>query len=142
MTGAEALFCQMFSCGSADLKLLDDVEYDWDDVLQQMDFPYEGMNFNDLLRAIFDVGFIQIRDAVNDRLDELMGREEHGWLTDEERVELRELRRLDPDNDFSTYCNCIDTHVYCEKHGGLYQQYMQHALDAFEDNTGWGIYFI
>lgn len=142
MTGAEALFCQMFSCGSADLELLDDVEYDWDDVLDQMDFPYQGMDFNDLLRAIFNVGFIAIREAVRECIDELEVGEKHGWLNEEAQIELRELRRLDPDNDFYAYCNCLDTHVYCSNHGGLYQQYMQHALDSFERNTGWGIYFV
>lgn len=142
MNGAEALMCQMLSCGSLDLKLLDDVEYGWDDVLDQMDYPYGGMTFNDLMRAVFDVGFINIEYAVQERIEELESGKKHGWLDKDELFELECLHRLNPANDFSTYCNCIDTHVYCEQNGGLDQQYMQEALDSFERNTGFCISFI
>lgn len=138
MTGTQSLLCEMLSCGTMDLELLDRVGYDWDEVLGQLDWPHgEGFTFNRLMRAVVDVGIIYIRDAVNDRIGELETAQKV-WegLSDKELEELDALRELDPDNDIRSYHNCLDTHVWFEHNGSVYRRYLPEAIDSFEDNVG------
>lgn len=107
MTGTQSLLCEMLSCGTLDLELLDRVGYDWDEVLGRLDWPDgEGFNFNGLLRAVVDVGIIHLRRAVYDRLSELEGIENSRELNDEEAEEAEALYHLDPDQDIEGFFNC------------------------------------
>lgn len=54
MSGTQSLLCEMLSCGTMDLELLDRVGYDWDEVLEQVEWPSEGLDFNTLMRAVVD----------------------------------------------------------------------------------------
>lgn len=140
MSGTERLLCELLSCGSEDLSLLEDVGYDWGDVLEQLDWlDGEGFGFNRLISAVFDVGIIRIRGAVDDRVCELETISNERELCGDEVEELRCLRLLEPDNDIRSYLNCLDTHIWFEKNGELYQMYLAHALDSFADNTGFEI---
>ena len=137
MTGTQSLLCEMLSCGTLDLELLDRVGYDWDEVLGRLDWPDgEGFNFNGLLRAVVDVGIIHLRRAVYDRLSELEGIENSRELNDEEAEEAEALYHLDPDQDIEDFFNCLDTHVWFRQNGPVYRRYLSSALDSFEDNVG------
>lgn len=140
MTGAESVLCEMFSCGSLDLKMLDDVVYDWGKVLDQADWPRADIDFNILMRGVIDLGIIEIRDAVGNRIAELeaIAFNERDLDSDEEE-ELMELRNLDPDKDIDSFHNCLDTHVWFEKNGDIYRRYLSDALDEFAENTGFEI---
>lgn len=140
MTGTESLLCEMLSCGSLDLKMLDDVGYDWGKILDQADWPRDDIDFNILMRGVIDLGIIEIRDAVGDRIAELeiIALNERDLDGDEEE-ELLELRNLDPDNDIESYHNCLDTRVWFEDNGDIYRKYLSKALDKFADNTGFEI---
>ena len=137
MTGTQSLLCEMLSCGTLDLELLDRVGYDWDEVLEQLDWPDgEGFNFNRLMRAIVDVGIIHIKQAVEDRICELEAVENERELDGDEAEEMESLRRLDPDQDIEGFFNCLDTHVWFRQNGSIYRRYLSSALDSFEDNVG------
>ena len=137
MTGTQSLLCEMLSCGTLDLELLDRVGYDWDEVLEQLDWPDgEGLNFNRLMRAIVDVGIIHIKQAVEDRICELEAVENERELDEDEAEEMESLRRLDSDQDIEGFFNCLDTHVWCRQNGSIYRRYLSSALDSFEDNVG------
>lgn len=137
MTGAQRLLCEMLSCGTMDLELLDQVEYDWDEVLGQLDWPDgEGFTFNRLMRAVVDVGIIHIKEAVDDRICELESIENERELDEDEVEEMASLHRLEPDQDIHSYHNCLDTHVWFEQNGSIYRRYLTDALDNFEDNVG------
>lgn len=141
MSRIESLLCELLSCGSADLSLLDDVGYDWGDVLEQLDWPDgEGFGFNRLMSAVFDVGIIHVREAVDDRVCELEAIPNERELCEDEAEELRCLKLLEPDDDIRSYLNCLDTHVWFEKNGEFYQMYLADALDSFVDNTGFEIH--
>ena len=137
MTGTQSLLCEMLSCGTLDLELLDRVGYYWDEVLEQLDWPDgEGFNFNRLMRAIVDVGIIHIKQAVEDRICELEAVENERELDEDEAEEMESLRRLDPDQDIEGFFNCLDTHVWFRQNGSIYRRYLSSALDSFEDNVG------
>lgn len=137
MTGTQSLLCEMLSCGTMDLELLDRVGYDWDEVLEQLDWPCgEGFTFNRLMMAVVDVGTIHIREAVDDRICELASIQNERELEEGEEEELAVLRHLDPDQDIEGYFNCLDTHVWFRQNGPVYRRYLSSALDSFEDNVG------
>lgn len=137
ITSREDFLMQVLDCGLYDLKLIDDVNYDWCDILEKAgDTSYQ---LNWLMRKVFEFGFGQINEALELRKDYLMQGEEERNLLESEKMELERLRVLDPFEDFESYHNFIDTHVWCEKHGSTYKKYLQEALDEFADGTGFEI---
>nr|WP_325229203.1 hypothetical protein [uncultured Oscillibacter sp.] len=137
MTGAQSLLCEMLSCGSADLEILDRIGYGWDEILDQMDWPREGLDFNDVLRAAVSVGIINIKEAISERtflLEATQGI--HGKLEPEEAEELEALRDLHPDDDIEGDFNFLATHVWFKSNGPAYRRYLPEAVDNFEDNVG------
>ena len=100
MSGAQSLLCEMLSCGSMDLEILDRIGYGWDEILDQMDWPREGLDFNDVLRGAVSIGIINLKKAVSERILVLEAEESiHGKLEPEEAEELDALRLLNPDDD-------------------------------------------
>lgn len=139
MSAKEDLLMTLLGCGSMDLEMLDDVRYDFDEIVDQLDGePIQDVGFNGLMRAVVDVGIIHIRDALQGRLDELNAADDEDLGADE-REELEALRQLDPDDDIRSFHNCLDTRVWFETNGDIYRQYLSETLDEFADNTGFEI---
>ena len=137
MTGAQSLLCEMLSCGSMDLYMLDFIGYGWDEILDQMDWPREGLDFNDVLRGAVSIGIINLKKAVSERILVLEAEESiHGKLEPEEAEELDALRLLNPDDDIGGDFNFLATHVWFEKNSSTYRRYLPEAVDEFEDNVG------
>lgn len=137
MSAKEDLLMALLGCGSMDLAMLDDVRYDFDEIIDQLDNkPIQDVGFNGLMRAVVDVGIIHIREAVEERIQEL---EDQGGLDDFEVEELEALQKLAPDDDIRSFHNYLDTHVRFETNGDIYRQYLSEALDEFADNTGFEI---
>ena len=137
MSGAQSLLCEMLSCGEADLDFLDRIGFGWYEILDQMDWPRDGLDFNDVLRGAVSVGIINLKEAVSDRILVLEAEESiHGKLESEEAEELEALRLLKPDDDIGGDFNFLATHVWFEKNSSTYRRYLPEAVDEFEDNVG------
>lgn len=135
MSGAESLLCEILSCGTADLEMLDDVEFNWGEVLDQIDWPQYCLGFNDIMRGVFACGIIRIENEINCRICDL----ERNCSGEEEEEELAALKILNPNKDITAYFNCLDTHVYFRKNGEIYRRYLEYELNNFYDNTGFEI---
>ena len=135
----ETVLCALLDCGTADLSLLDDVDVDICQVIEESKFEFGDTNINTVMRVIFQEGFGQIQNALEKRIRELDDYIEEGSADDEDREELEQLRELDPYEDFVSYHNYLDTHVWAQKHGEIYRQYLGQALEAFEEITGFYI---
>ena len=134
LTKRDELLRALLKCGSMDLSLLDDVKYDWADVLEQLDrWLLEELDFNNLMRGVVSVGIIALRDKIDERVEELEAQDE---INDDEKAELEALKTLDPDQDIEGYFNCLDTHVQFANNASVYQQYLSDAIDAFENGVG------
>lgn len=142
MTGTERMLTALFQCGTEDLRLLNDVQYDWEDVFDFDEFGFDGLNINYVMRRVFEIGFGDILEARDDRICELEAIPNERELDEDEEEELRLLRNLKPYEDFSSYHNFLDTHVYCDAHGATYKNYLSDALDRFEEDTGFYISFL
>lgn len=142
ITSREDFLMQILRCGVLDLKLIDDVCYDWYDILDSDVFE-NGVpfNLNNVMRLVFEYGFSQIEAAVDSRVDYLEDTEKTYGLSDSQAEELEALRTLNPMEDFTSFHNYIDTYVWCERHKEIYQKYMEEALDEFADGTGFEITF-
>lgn len=135
--GKDDLLMQLLNCGSLDLKLIDDVGYDFYDILEYCDGAewVTSVGLNGVMRLVFEYGFEQIKKAINDRIEGL----ENEDLDEDGLEELSALRELNPDDDMETYHNYIDTHVWCKEHYDIYKKYLSEALDDFADGTGFEI---
>lgn len=114
--------------------MLLDVTYDWDDIFEECSLPVNP-DFNDLMGAALEYGLVQLQDAINSRIDELkdVSTDE---ITEEEKEELSELEKLDTNQDFDIYLNCIDTHLTCMHHQSIYNEYLLDAIKEVEDGVG------
>lgn len=138
-TNRDWLLMELLHCGEYDLSLLDNVGYDWCDILE-LDSTFQ-FDINFVMARVFEYGFSQIEDAVEQRKNYLIDTKDKYGISDEQSTELEALEKLDPFEDFATYHNYIDTHVWCEKNKGIYQKYMVEAIDEFGDGTGFEISF-
>lgn len=135
--GKDDLLMQLLRCGSLDLALIDDVGYDFCDILEYCDGAewVVSVGLNGVMRLVFEYGFEQIAKAINDRIEEL----ENEDLDEDGEKELSALRVLNPDDDMETYHNYLDTHVWCKEHYDTYRKYLSEALDDFAEGTGFDI---
>ena len=128
------LLCTLLKCGKADLVLLDDIEYDFDEILYGCD-SLDILNLNSLMGAVFSVGISQIEGILEDQSEYL-----RVSCSDDDK-KINALKKLNLWNDIKYFCNCLDTHVYFVdgEVRELYQKYLPKALDIFERNTGFRI---
>lgn len=137
ISGAQSFLCEILSCGSADLEILDRIGYGWDEILDQIDWPCYGLDFNDVLRGAVSVGIINLKGAISNRVLELEAEEGFRGILSHKKVdELKALRLLRPDYDIRGDYNFLATHVWLERNGSLYRRYLPEALDDFEENVG------
>ncbi len=128
---------ELLKCGYQDLEMLDDIGCNIGDVIDRLeDSPIQEVGLSGLMRAVVDVGIINLKQAIDDRICELEAIPNERELDADEEEELRVLRRLDPDNDVHGYYNGVDTSVWFEKNGPDYCKYVPDEVDAFELDTG------
>lgn len=128
MTTEQSFLTAILECGINDLSILREVNYVWEDILDQMDFP-DCHKFNDVIRAIFDLGIIDIKDWIASRLME----------PDISVEERSALSSLNPDTDIEAYCNYLASKVSFRSQSKIYHQYCKNALEHFHDMTGYVI---
>lgn len=137
MTNRDYLLVALLDCGTCDLGMIDDVGYDWRDILTYniaqcgRDFP---ASLDTLLDYVIDYGIEMLHRAIDNRITDLQLR---GSEAPED--ELAALLSLCPDDDIGRYFNCLDTHIWFANNGDIYQKYLADELDLFESGTSFYI---
>lgn len=148
MKGRDYLLAELLHCGSLELKLLDDVGYDWCDIIEGYDGFLHGpsrrkrvkdVGLNYVMWLVFQYGKERIDNAVSDRICELEAIPNERELDEDEEKELKALSTLNPFEDIESSQNCLDTHVWFEQNGRIYREYLSEALDEFAEGTGFEI---
>ena len=146
VSSREDFLMNLLNCGILDLKLIDDVGYDWCDILDGetlgemlSDGSRQRETLNYIMRRVVEFGIDQLTTAVADRICELEAIPNERELDADEEEELEALRTLNPEEDIESYHNFIDTHVGFENNADVYRTYLQEALDAFAEGTGFEI---
>lgn len=146
VSSREDFLTNLLNCGSLDLRLIDDVGYNWCDILDSetlgemlSDLSGRREPLNYIMRRVIEFGIDQIATAVADRICELRTISNERELDADEAKELDALCVLNPEEDIVGYHNYIDTHVWFENNANTYHTYLQEDLDDFADGTGFEI---
>lgn len=140
ITSREDFLMTLIGCGPLDLQLIDDVEYDWCDVFERLDFSC-GYNLSDIMSAVFHLGKDILNEAIVARIDYLEDTEKTYGISDEQRTELNELKKLNPFKDLVEKFNYLDTHIGCVNHKAVYEVFLSKELADFADGTGFAVEF-
>ena len=137
-TNERSLLATILGCKGRDLILLRDVNYDWGKVVDECMSEYGNLQFNNIIRIVFYFGLCDIQEAIDSRIADLEAIERFDF----EEEELKLLQKLDALRDFDSLHNLSNTMIWCGKHKEIYKEYLEHALDEFEENTGFCIEMI
>lgn len=139
----EDLLTSILDCGYGDLYLLEDCQYDIGEIVEECLSNFGRLDINNLVRIMFEFGLRDIETARDDRICELEAVQNERELDDEEQKELEMLRLMEPLEDFGSFHNYIDTHIWLNARdlGEAYQTYLHDAIERFEDMTGFVIGF-
>lgn len=159
LTTQECVMTKILDCGTADLSLLDDINYDLDDIIDNL-MENNCLSLNGIFREVFVMGAEELQEQFElqkeDIKSEILYRIEEektewvesGEMTQEELDETEEHKELvsdlallesgdlKPENDLDFYLNCQDTHVFM-KHIDFYRRYMENTVDDIEYKMGW-----
>lgn len=132
------LLSSILGCGFIDIGILEGVEYDWDDVIENINNNGSEINLNNIMCEVFEMGKNELNDFIIDRIQELdIG--EYGELSNDEQIEFDELQTLDVHNDIESFHNYLDTSIYFLNNEEIYKKYLKEGLDEFESKTGFRI---
>lgn len=129
LNGRDFLIMAILDCGSADLSIIDNVEYDFYEIVEH--FKEEGipLSLENIVIEIFLMGIDDLKIAIKNKLEELR---ESG----KSKKIIKKIEELNPDRDVTWYFNYLDTHIYLDDCEGTYRKYFSKEIDEIEDNMG------
>lgn len=134
------LLMAILDCGSADISILEGVEYDWSEVIEVAEEHYERITLKTLFNSVVHIGMTYLEEAIEDRIEDLRELVDDDSEEDESlSEELESLEKLDVEEDFETFFNFLDTHVYLQKNKEIYDEYLSEEIELFEENTGFNV---
>ena len=159
LTTQECVMTKILDCGTADLSLLDDINYDLDDILDSL-MENNCLSLNGIFQEVFIKGAEELQEEFENQKEDIKAEilyrieeeksewVESGEMTQEELEETEEHEELisdlkllesgdlQPANDLEFYLNYQDTHVFM-KHIDFYRKYMEKTVDDIEYKMGW-----
>lgn len=138
--------CQaILDCGSLDLNILDDVEYDFYDIVERLRMEGIPVTLDSIVTEIFLQGISDINNALSETIEETeidlvnakIDKDEA--LINELEDKLENLKELEPDRDIEWYFNYLDTHIYFVNNNEIYRDYLSEVIDSVENNMGFSI---
>ena len=132
----------VLDCGVDDLSLLDDSAADMFKIVEQMRFEGLELTLNGIMEEIFKEGIFRMNEAVESIKKRLELEEYEGTLTEAgyEQLEAIRLHNLKPQNDFTYYLNCLDTHLNCDsRKKEIYEEMFEQEMQNLMDYTGFNI---
>lgn len=140
MTGLESLLCSVLNCGSLDLSILDDTEYDLGDIVTDLEDIGVKPTLNAITGEIFRKGQQDLKEKLEERISNMKSeRDEFDERTEEyQRVQrqIDDLEILDPDNDIDWFCNCLDTSIWFSDNEEIYRKYLTDEIKDVEYDMG------
>ena len=145
LTTQECVFTKILDCGTADLSLLDDINYDLDDILDSL-MENNCLSLNGIFQEVFIKGAEELQEEFENQKEDIKAEilyrieeeksewVESGEMTQEELEETEEHEELisdlkllesgdlQPTSDLEFYLNYQDTHVFM-KHIDFYRKY-------------------
>lgn len=138
------LLSAILNCGTADLSILDGVEYDWGGIVDEAREEYGEITLGSLFSTVIDFGINDLNLRIDEKIDELKYKIMD--TEDDEKIERLEniiqlLKKVEPQDDFGIYFNYLDTHVCISKNIDIYLNYLRDEIEEFENNTGFDLQY-
>lgn len=157
LTQQECILTHLLKCGTYDLAMLEDINYDLNDILDYL-IENENLSLNNIFIEVFLKGQNDLKQCLFERKEELQEEineellnyideqlnnnrdlkeidEEEEYLELKKDYELIKSGQLNPQEDIDWYTNCIDTHISI-KHLYFYKKWLSKELEEIEDNMG------
>lgn len=158
MTMQECILMKLLDCGIDDLSLLENINYDLDEILDNL-LKNCDLNINNLFREIFRTGAMELREEfelqkkdieedIKEELEETKRKyidagytkEQYENETDYKEIvtdlDLLHNGELNPEEDLDYFYNCLDTYVFM-KHIEFYRRWMESEVEDIEYEMGW-----
>ena len=159
MTMQQAVLSKILNCGYCDLELLEDIDYDLDNIIEDL-MDNNCLSLHGIFRSVFTQGALDLQAAFNKNKDTIreeilqsIEEDKNEWVNsgemtqaefeecDEYKEKIRHLKLLDdnilrPEKDVGMFLNYQDTHVSI-KHLDFYKAWMETTINEIESNMGW-----
>jgi len=149
LTTQECIMTKILDCETADLSLLDDINYDLDNIIDSL-MENHCLNLNSIFQEVFLKGAEELQEEFENQkedvkaeilykieeneAEDLTETEEHKELVSD--LALLESGELNPVEDLGYYLNFQDTHIFM-KNIDFYRKYMENTVDDIEYKMGW-----
>lgn len=139
MNNTDLLLMAILECGTLDLSVLNGIEYDFYEIVKDLNANGIKLTLNNITNEIFLMGLSDIHKALDEEIKYCEQMVESEIDTEKYRKELVELLTLEPDEDIEWYCNCLDTSIWYNKNADIYEKYLGKQISDIEDNMGFEI---
>lgn len=158
LTTQQCILTHLLNCGTNDLLMLDDINYDLDEILDDL-VENNCLSFNDLYRAVFNKGIDDLAERLQEQRNDLIEKikaeiryDIESWVdsgdmtlaelkeTEEYQQNIKDLtlivnNELNPKEQYDYFLNYQDTHIFL-KHLPFYRTWMDSDIDDIEDKMG------
>lgn len=156
LTKQQEVLTRILDCGICDLDLFEDIQYDLDDIIDEL-IEADCLSLNNIFKTVFEMGAMELQDVLNENnvldkiaekmnqtikdlmnsgvpKDEIQDDDEINELLDD--YELLRNMEIDIPDELTYYLNYQDTHVAL-KNGDIYRKYFPDEMTAIEEKMGW-----
>lgn len=155
-TTQECILMKLLNCGSADLELLEDINYDLNEILEDL-MENNDLHINSIFREVFIKGARDLQAAFEENKEDIRQdiidsmevfknellkegySEEDVYITvgyEKLQADLKLIDNLNPVDNLAYDLNYLCTSVYM-KNIDFYRKWMSEKVDLIEDNMGW-----
>lgn len=163
--GYDHVLALLLDCGTDDLSILDDMDVDWEDIIENCR-ANGNISLRGLMEDAFELTIAEFAEAVNEALPAIKERIAAYAATDDDgegdlppeiadvpeiyrygymdvenfsepaKQDLKELEELVPENDFDFCFNYQARYIYLVDHSSLYSRIFRDELDEIERKMG------
>lgn len=148
------LLAHILNCGTSDLSLLEDVNYDLTDITDELQKD-GNLSLENIIITVFERAAEELQEVFNHNKESIrvelaetiktlqceLKDENIDYTDDEEWEELTgyliklDRKMINPQTDISYYFNYLDTHIGI-KNKSFYDRFMMQVVDDIEDKMG------
>lgn len=128
MSNQNVILKAILECGTDDLCVLDDIEYDLGDIVDGLLAEGIKPTLNAITGKVFRKGVEELTQLISDRLCEPG--------EDDSEEALSAIRSLSPEKDIGWFCNCLDTHIYFQENERIYREHLADEISQVEESMG------
>lgn len=134
----EELIMILLECRSNDLHILDDTEYNLEEIVNELINNGVKPTLNAITNRIFEKAQDELYDAVNKAIKDKTTLQQHVSKKEARHLqdEIDELESLNPMQDMKWSCNCRDTSCWFANNQTIYRIYFPTTIKMIERNMG------